>query len=230
MKDKEVKEAMHGDHSMDLPKRDKAKTVWMVIAIILLVALISLGVYGYIQMKNMNQKISDQQAQIQKLEDSKKLIEDAVKAAAGGATQAIIDSSSSRAIPELGVKYRISKDNINSTYSFESNATQDGVLKGIGLSTTDLILANAKLVGEASNDCLASDSPLGTILLLKAGQILYDKKVEDSVGPNVKKIGDNYFVKESPQGACTNNETVQALQTNSTPKVLDSIFNSLQAI
>lgn len=230
MKDKVVKEAMQSDHSMDLPKRDKGKKVWMIIAIIALVALIGLGVYGYMQMQKTNQKIKDQKAQIQKLEDNKKIIEDAARAAAGGATQAIIDSSSNRAIPELGVKYKITKDNINSTYSFESNVSQDGVLKSIGLSITDLILANAKVVGEANNDCVASNGPLGKISLLKAGQLVFDKKVEDSVGANVKKIGDNYFVKVTPQGACTNNEAVQALQTKSTPQVLDSIFNSLQAL
>lgn len=212
--------------NIDLPKKSQATKVWMIVAILTIVALIGLGIYGYMSMQKANQKIKDQQAQIDDLSNKKKTLEDA----ANGVTQAIIDSSSSRSIPELGVKYKISKENINSTYSFGSNVTQDGVFKSIGLSTTDLILANAKVIGEANNDCIASDGPLGKIDLLKAGQTIFDKKVEDSVGANVKKIGDNYFVKVTPQGACTNNEAVQVLQTRSTPQVLDSIFNSLQAL
>jgi len=87
-KDEEVKKAMPSDHSMDLPKKDKAKTAWMIIAIVALVALIGLGIYGYTQMQKTNQKIKDQQAQIDELNDTKKTLEDAAAAAAKAATDA----------------------------------------------------------------------------------------------------------------------------------------------
>lgn len=96
-KDEEVKKAMPSDHSMDLPKKDKAKTAWMIIAIVALVVLIGLGIYGYMQMQKTNQKIKDQQAQIDELNDAKKTLEDTAAAAAKAATDAAAKAVTSAA-------------------------------------------------------------------------------------------------------------------------------------
>ncbi len=87
-KNKEVKKAMPSDHSMDLPKKDTAKTVWMIVAIVAIVALIGLGIYGYKKTQDLNKKISDQQMQIDELNNTKKTLEDAAAAAAKAATDA----------------------------------------------------------------------------------------------------------------------------------------------
>lgn len=84
----DMHEAMQSSNTINLPKRDKAKKVWMIIAVIFLVALIGMGVYGYMQMKKLNQQIKDQQAQIDDLNNKKKTLEDAAAAAAKAATDA----------------------------------------------------------------------------------------------------------------------------------------------
>lgn len=70
------------------PSVIRVKKAWMIIAIIALVALIGLGVYGYTKIKDLNKKISDQQAQIDELNNKKKTLEDAAAAAAKAATDA----------------------------------------------------------------------------------------------------------------------------------------------
>ena len=71
-----------------VPKKDTAKMVWMIIAIIAIIALIGSIAFGYMSMKNLNKKISDQQAQINDLQNTKKTLEDAASAAATAATNA----------------------------------------------------------------------------------------------------------------------------------------------
>lgn len=61
---------------------------WMIVAIIAIVCLIGLSIYGYINMKNTNKKLADQQAQITDLQNKKKTLEDAAAAAASAATAA----------------------------------------------------------------------------------------------------------------------------------------------
>ena len=73
--DKELKDAMHSDH-IKLPKRDKSKVVWIVLTIVLLLAVIGLGVYGYMRITKLNKSVSDQQATINDLQSKKKTLED----------------------------------------------------------------------------------------------------------------------------------------------------------
>jgi len=215
------------DH-IQLPKRDRAKTVWIVVAIIAIAALIGLAAFGYVKVKNLNKQISDQQAQINELNNTKKTLEDAAKSAASGVANAVLENKGTRNIPELGVKYTVSSDNANTTYAFQTVGEESS--KAIGLSTTDLMSTNANVIGSTSeNKCNAYASPLGRIIMYKPGVILFDKKVEDQVGPNVKKIGNNYFVKQPAQFVCSENPSVFSLIKTLNPKVLDSIFNSLQA-
>ena len=79
--DKDLKDAMHSDH-IKLPKRDKSKAVWIVLTIVLLLALIGLGAYGYMRITKLNKSVSDQQATINDLQNKKKTLEDAAAAAA----------------------------------------------------------------------------------------------------------------------------------------------------
>ncbi len=81
VKSDDVKDAMaQSEHSMSLPKRDKSKKVWVILFVITLLALIGLGVYGYIKVQNDNKKIKDQQAQISEMQSSSKILEDKIKA------------------------------------------------------------------------------------------------------------------------------------------------------
>ncbi|MFO0862304.1 MAG: hypothetical protein U0516_01115 [Candidatus Saccharibacteria bacterium] len=80
------------DH-IQLPKRDRAKTIWIVVAIIAIAALIGLAAFGYVKVKNLNKQISDQQSQINELNNTKKTLEDAAAAAASAAAAAATKSA-----------------------------------------------------------------------------------------------------------------------------------------
>lgn len=80
------------DH-IQLPKRDRAKTVWMVVAIVAIAALIGLVAFGYYKIKNLNKQISDQQAQINDLNNKKKTLEDAASAAASSAAKSAVNTA-----------------------------------------------------------------------------------------------------------------------------------------
>ncbi len=80
------------DH-IQLPKRDRAKTVWIVVAVIAIAALIGLAVFGYVKVKNLNKQISDQQAQITELNNKKKTLEDAASAAASAAAKSAVNTA-----------------------------------------------------------------------------------------------------------------------------------------
>jgi hypothetical protein len=69
-------------------KKDNGKMIWMIVAIVAIVALIGTLIYGYVKIKDLNKKISDQQFQITGLQNTKKTLEDAASAAATAATDA----------------------------------------------------------------------------------------------------------------------------------------------
>lgn len=210
-----------------IPAKGSSK-VWMIATIVLAIALVGLAIYGYMKIKNLNNEITGQKTEIANLQNTKKTLQDTASSAATAAAKVISDSSSSRTIPELGVKYKVMPDNANATYEYSVIISDGSTYQSAKFSSTDLILANAKTVGSNDNRCLASDGPLGNITLYKAGQILFDKKVEDQIGPNVKKIGSNFYVKQTPQSTCSDDKAVQDLQTSSI-KQLNAIFDSLQA-
>lgn len=73
----------------EIPKqKDKGKMIWMVVAIVVIIALIGVVVYGYMQMTKLNNEITSQKAQISDLQNTKKTLEDAASAAATAATNA----------------------------------------------------------------------------------------------------------------------------------------------
>jgi len=95
VKSDDVKDAMaQSEHSMSLPKLDKSKKVWVILFVITLLALIGLGVYGYIKVQNDNKKIKDQQAQIDDLTNKKKTLEDAAVATARSLVNTAVKSDS----------------------------------------------------------------------------------------------------------------------------------------
>src|SRR5437016_5542911 len=109
----------HPDHPHDpTHKPDSKKTlIWMIVAIVLAAALIGLGVFSYLKIKNLNKKVNDQQAQITQLQNTKKTLEDAASAAATAATNAAataaanaLASSNFVEVKELGFKLPVPDD------------------------------------------------------------------------------------------------------------------------
>lgn len=66
--DKQVQDAMQNpDAQINLPHRSKAKTVWMVLAILLFIALIAVSAFGYYKWKQYRTLAGDLGAQINAL-------------------------------------------------------------------------------------------------------------------------------------------------------------------
>lgn len=76
-----------------MPK--KSVNVWMIVAIIFILISIGLGVYGFITIRNQNNKINSLNSQVADLQNTKKTLEDAVATAATAATKAVTSSSQS---------------------------------------------------------------------------------------------------------------------------------------
>lgn len=86
-----MKEETTTQHDQPAPEPMPAKKggkVWMVLTIILALALIGMGIYGYIKFKDLNNQITAQQTEISNLQNTKKTLEDAASAAATAATNA----------------------------------------------------------------------------------------------------------------------------------------------
>ena len=70
-----------------MPK--KSVNVWMIVAIIFILIAIGLGVYGFITIRNQNNKINNLNSQVADLTNKKKNLEDAAAAAATAVTKAV---------------------------------------------------------------------------------------------------------------------------------------------
>jgi hypothetical protein len=138
-KDSDVKEAMaHSEHSMTLPKRDKSKKVWVTLFVITLLALIGLGVYGYIRVQN----------------DNKKTLEDAVAAAATAVTKVV--TSNYLEVKELGFKLPLT-DSIKDLQYFVNDKT--AFFSTGSLQSSAWPSAN----NDAAKYCSLGSLPLGAI-------------------------------------------------------------------
>lgn len=72
---------------MQPPPDKKSGKVWIVISILLLLALVGLVVYGYLNMQSQNSKVSSLNSKITDLEGQKKALEDAAAKAAADAAK-----------------------------------------------------------------------------------------------------------------------------------------------
>lgn len=130
-----------------------------------------------------------------------------------------------REIPELGVKYKLTDQVKDLTYSFRSN--EDGTVRTADFST--IAISAMKGTGIEEFPCTSPMAPSGSFTLYKNGnEILQGRMVKDIA----KKVGNYYFVYAHPQYACS-------LTPNSLPSVeglqasIDAVkaaFDSLEAM
>ncbi len=78
-----------------MPK--KSVNVWMIVAIIFILISIGLGVYGFITIRNQNNKINSLNSQVSDLQNKKKTLEDAAAAAA----KAVVSSANTKSDSDL---------------------------------------------------------------------------------------------------------------------------------
>ena len=161
------KETMHHESSntINLPRRDQAKMVWMIIAIILMIALIGLGVYGYMQMQKTNQKIIEQQAQIDDLENKRKALEDAAAAAAKAATDAAAKAVS-------GAVTTSDADQVSQLAKNQSEASV-GVVVGTNVKHGAPTFSNDKKFAKLTTNGIVNGQS-------GPGAVMYFKKVNNS--------------------------------------------------
>ncbi len=212
-KDKEIKEAMTTtEHSMSLPKRDKSKKVWIILFVITFIALIGMGIYGYIRIKNDNNKIKDQQAQISELQNKKKTLEEAAAAAATAVTKAV--AGNYLEVKELGFKLPLT-DSIKDLQYFVNDKT--------AFFSTGSLQSSAW--GSASSDaakfCSLGSLPLGAISKFASAS---------EAGPTQQKtIGAIILGYAPPQSSCSSNQATINLQ-NTQKAALLKAFESAEKI
>ena len=212
-KDDEVKEAMaHSEHSMSLPKRDKSKKVWIILFVITLLALIGLGVYGYIRLKNDNNKIKSQQAQIDDLTNKKKTLEDAAAKAATAVAQVV--TSNYLEVKELGFKLPLTTD-IKDLQYFVNDKT--AYFSTASLQSSAWPSASS----DAAKFCSLGSMPLGVIT----------KFVNASdAGPTQQKALTGFVLGYAPpQSSCSANQATINLQ-NTQKASLQKAFNNAEKI
>lgn len=209
--DKELKDAMHSDH-IKLPKRDKSKTVWIVLTIVLLLALIGLGVYGYMRITKLNKLVSDQQATINDLQNKKKTLEDAAAAAATAATKVV--TSNYLEVKELGFKLPLSSD-IKDLQYFVNDKT--AYFSTGSLQSSAWPSAN----NDATKFCSMGTMPLGVITKFANAS---------DAGPTQQKALTGFVLGYAPpQSSCSTNQATINLQ-NTQKAALLKAFNSAEKI
>lgn len=198
-KDEDVKAAMHhseAEHSIKLPKKDKSKKVWIIISIILALAIVGAGIYGYLKMRDYNKQINDLKAQVMTLQDGKKALEDAASAAAKIVVKAA--TTNYLEVKELGYKLPLSDDIKDLQYFVNGTTT---------FFSTGSLQSKAWAVdkGDPGKYCSLGTLPLGAI-----------SKFADvtEAGPTQQKALSGFVLGYAPpQANCSTNQATIDLQT-----------------
>jgi len=209
-KDEDVKAAMHhgeNEHSIKLPKKDKSKKVWIIISIVLALAIVGAGIYGYLKMRDYNKQINDLKAQVMTLQDGKKALEDAASAAAKIVVKAA--TTNYLEVKELGYKLPLSDDIRDVQYFVNGTTTffSTGSLQSKAWSADK---------GDPGKYCSLGTLPLGAI-----------SKFADATeaGPTQQKALSGFVLGFAPpQANCSTNQAtidLQATQKASFIKAFD---------
>lgn len=212
--DKEVKEALHrNEHSIDLPKKDKSKKVWIILFVITFIALVGLAILGYMKLQESDKKIKDQQAQIDDLENKKKSLEEAAAKAVSSAA-ASANASSYLEIKELGFKLPLSAD-IKDLQYFVNDKT--AYFSTASLQSSAWPSAN----NDATKFCSIGSMPLGVITKFNN---------TNDAGPNQQKVLNGFVLGYAPpQSSCSTNQATINLQNNQKASLLNA-FNKAEKI
>ncbi len=220
MKDKNTQSTVHqssADH-IQLPKRDRAKTVWMIVAIVAIIAFVGLATFGYYKITNLNKQIKEQQTQITELSNTKKTLEDAASAAAASAVNAtasaIANSNNFVEVKELGFKLPVT-DEIKDLQYFVNDKTVFFSSKSLMSS------AWAADKGNAAKYCAPGVLPFGAITRFAN---------TTEAGPTQQKnLGTFILGYAPPQSYCSDNAATTTLQNKQKAALLNA-FNNAQKL
>lgn len=206
--DKDLKEAMNSDH-INLPKKSKSATAWIIISVILLLGLIGLGVYGYMQITKLNKQVKDNDATIADLQNKKKTLEDTIAAAAKAVTQTV--TSNYLEVKELGYKLPLSDDIKDLQYFVNGTTT---------FFSTRALQSSAW--GASSSDptkyCSLGSLPLGAISKFNSAA---------DAGPTQQKALTGFVLGYAPpQSSCSTNQATINLQNTQKASLLKAFNNA----
>ncbi len=200
-------------------KPSKAKTIWLILVILALVASSVSFTLFYLKQKS---EIDTLKAQNSKLADDNKSLE-------SENNKVVVPQGEYRDIPELGVKYKVTDETKDVTYSFKYSEGGGTIgSKGyIGISTQALTLAapeNAKNSDAVEFDlkypCTSVEDPVATI---------FKSEESDTSGlVQEKKLGKFYYQyaygKLEGSNKCSQEEHAEAIKSG------QAIFKSLELI
>ncbi len=202
-----------GPNSAGYPAKRSHKTRWIIIALVVILVLAINATWGWLysnKRSDFHSQLNDAKQTAQTQKDKNSQLADELAAS----KQRLADkdkqkpdsqqtSSDYRQIPELGVQYKLEDGAEDLIYSYTGSDS-------IGFSTAALVDFGQE---ESPNKgtCFASNSPIGGITMYKPGSSVQSNRgssetpIEQIEG--AKKVGENYFVFNSPQAACTKNHT-----------------------
>lgn len=199
-------------------KKDKSKILIIIVsvlAVLLLIGLVVVYINANSQAKQKNTTITQQQSKI----DQQSAEIDKLK-------QGIDDTKV--IIPELGLQFPKTPDNLNVVYIVDQ---KDPSKSGLFLTSKTLMIAQlnaSRLVPPPQkNACGAAESPAGTISVYKPDGTINGQKVSTLQNAELRKIGDNYYYYQPAPAVCSVNTDVQAEQKKATTQA-QSFFKSLE--
>lgn len=207
------------DSSSTDKKSNKAKIIWFIIIVLALIASnTTWGLLYFNQRTALSEKIN-------KLTVEKQLLSEELADSKKAAANAEDSDVKWREIPELGVKYKVTDETKDLTYSYNKTETTF-----ISFSTVVLVKAGSEKYGspDYTNSCASSQFPTGSIEQYNPGDLveLREKKVNDI--PEAKKINNRYYLYKAPQSSClTDDKSQDQAKAISAAK---KAFDSLEAI
>ncbi|HEU4715742.1 MAG TPA: hypothetical protein VFS14_02835 [Candidatus Saccharimonadales bacterium] len=124
-----------------------------------------------------------------------------------------------REIPELGVKYKLTDETSGLTYTF----IDSGTVQTIMFSTEELTAFHIN----DSYPCTSQKMAGGIIKRFKVGDAL--EQVPSAITSTDKKIGNYYYLVQSPQAPCSENALIRG-QQQAAIKGVQKAFDSLEAM
>ncbi len=203
-------------------KGGAGKVVAIVFLVLILIACL-VGMYLlYRSRVQLQQQLNTVNSQLTQLGNTNQDLQTQLTAAKAGITD-----STYITITDQGVRIKKSDDTKNLVYFTDKSA-----FSPFTHFTSVEILGQVMLNPSGpygTNQCALGDSPLGVITRYLPGSNYAGKKIEEVQDPNVKKVGDRYYVYSNPQASCTGNKAVQDVISRQ-QQALQKAFTSIEAI
>lgn len=203
-----------------MPDKSGSSKVWMIVAIIAFLALIGLGIYSFMQMKRLNQDITNQKAEIASLNSKIQNLETTTTT-----TTTTTSSNSSEGylkITQWGVEFKHPNSVKDLQYSLNDPNSALFDSNSLNSQFNTNIPAGIQRCGPGS---------LGGIVRGTAKQLVPSESGQSNTFEKSSntKVGDYYYLYQSPQSACGNANSSSNAMTQIIAE-MPAAFKSLQAI